>query len=293
MTSRSRPQSPNSCKHSGVRLRALALLACLHLPAFTMAQTPPPAVNTDSTALADEALQPKFVWIEFLLNLAFKYAMDAFTKYLEERLSTEITPANMAKLLFNASQTAVVSLGQTSNFGSKSVGAPESTVSGEAAKPIQRDGTVANYQAVHVALMRFDKANQPIGFAPISSGFHTGDRFKLKLLPTFDGVLVIENINPGGQRDQIFPPRAGDVVRLKAGVEVLIPLAKDEFFEFAGDVGEEQLIFTLRDPRAFDAAASSEPVNRKEDRYGSRFVQELRPGTYPVIAQSLKMSHSK
>lgn len=273
------------------RARALALLACLHVPVLTMAQNLPLA--PPEVGASDEALQPKFVWWGFLLNIAFKYAMEAFADYLESRLSQDVSATTMNRLMLSTSRLAVVALSDVSPFGSKSAGAAENTVAGESTQAIKRDTTRENYQAVHVALMRFDAAGKPLGYQPVTAGFQTGDRFKLKVLPTFDGVMVIENVNPAGQRGQIYPPRSSEVVQVKAGAEILLPLGGDEFFEFAGEAGDEQLVFTLRDPRAFGAAASSETVNRKDDRTGSSFVQELKPGTYPVIAQSLKINHRK
>jgi hypothetical protein len=53
------------------------------------------------------------------------------------------------------------------------------------------------------------------------------------------------------------------------------------------------LVITLRDPRAFGDAESKAPANRKDEKFGSSFVQETAAGTFPVISQSIKLSHSK
>jgi hypothetical protein len=92
---------------------------------------------------------------------------------------------------------------------------------------------------------------------------------------------------------QIYPAQSTEVVSVKAGVEIFAPLGKDEFFEFAGDVGDDQLVITVRDPRAFGNAESKIPANRKDEKFGSSFVQETPEGTYPVISQAMKLVHGK
>jgi hypothetical protein len=144
-----------------------------------------------------------------------------------------------------------------------------------------------------VALVGFDRAGAVKGVQPVTAGFRTGERFKLKVLPTFDALVVIDNINPQSVRKQIYPPSAEQAIALKAGVEVLLPLGANQFFEFTGATGDEQLVLTLRDPRAFGAAESRVEVSRQDERDGSSFVQETAPGTYPVIAQSLKLRHDR
>ena len=68
-------------------------------------------------------------------------------------------------------------------------------------------------------------------------------------------------------------------------------MAEGYYFEFTGPTGDEQLVVTIRDPRAFGAAAATAEANRKDDAFGSSFVQETAPGTYPVISQSLRLKH--
>ena len=74
-------------------------------------------------------------------------------------------------------------------------------------------------------------------------------------------------------------------------MEIMIPLGQDEYFEFTGDTGDEQLVITLRDPRAFGDAAAPAVVTRKDENNGSNFMQELAANTYPVISQALKLKH--
>jgi len=277
-------------KKNASRLLIGLLIATLLLPA--RAQTTP----LPDPAGPSEEVQPKFIW-GLVLNIAVKFAMNAFTEWRSRKLTNDLNnPINYRQLLMNSATAGLVSTAGgavSSLFGFKSVGAPENTVADLPTKPIELNNGQPNYQGAHVALVAFDRAGTVTGLRPVTAGFRSGDRIKLKVLPTFDALVVIDNINPQGVRRQIYPPSAEQAISLKAGVEVLLPLRADQFFEFAGVTGDEQLVITLRDPRAGGAAESKAEVSRKDEDNGSSFVQETVPGTYPVIAQSLKLRHER
>lgn len=170
-------------------------------------------------------------------------------------------------------------------FGAKSV------VVGEPKTPLALKGGEPNYHAAHVAILAVDDAGRITGFRSVDQGFRTGERFKLRMIATFDGVAAIGNINPRGEGRQIFPPQKGTAVQLRAGQEIVIPARDDEFFQFAGATGMEQLVVTIIDPRAVGVAASTSKVYRQDEAYGSNFVQEVNPGTYPVISQAIALTH--
>jgi len=274
--------------------RALACLLIVALATPGMAQSPPPAPPPAPPAgsEANEDMKPKFIW-GILIKFAVNYAISAFGNYLMGKLTEQITPQNVASMLLRGKSASIVPLASVggSALGAKSAGAAENTVAGEPTTALKVENGRENFQAVHVALMNFDRAGNALGFAPVTAGFKTGERFKLRVLPTFDGLLVIDNINPKNQRKQIYPAQAENVVKVKGGIEIMIPLGQDEYFEFAGATGDEQLVITLRDPRAFGAAAATAVVTRKDENNGSNFMQEVTPNTYPVISQALKLKH--
>lgn len=253
------------------------------------------AVAPPDSAQSEE-VQPKFFIWGLLLNVAVEFAMGVFKQWRAGKLTNDVAnPVNYRRLLMNSTTAGFLSTAggaASALFGFKSVGAQENTVADLPTKPIQMQNGQPNYQGAHVAIVAFDQAGAPTGLRPVSAGFRTGDRIKLKVLPTFDALAVIENINPQGVRKQIYPA-ADQAVALKAGVEVLLPLREDQLFEFAGVTGDEQLVITLRDPRAAGAAESKAEVSRKDEDTGSSFVQETVPGTYPVIAQSIKLRHER
>ena len=76
------------------------------------------------------------------------------------------------------------------------------------------------------------------------------------------------------------------------GKEILLPLGREEYLQFAGDVGRDQLTLTVRDPRSLAGGqASTARVFRRDEDYGSNFVQEVKPGRYPVIAEAIGIEH--
>lgn len=269
-----------------IRFRLVAALVAASFALQVAAQPTPAAGEQDD-------MQPKFVW-GLLLNVAFKLASSLFVDWLQTKLNLDLSPQNLARLAVNSLSAHIVPLttALSSDVSAKDAGAAENAVAGEPNAPLRvgTDGQV-NYQGVHLALIGFDADGKALGLRPLSAGFRTGERFKLHVLPTFDGLLVIDNINPRGRRAQVYPPRASEVVQVKAGVEILVPLGKDQYFEFTGDAGDEQLVLTLRDPRAFGEAASKAPAFRKDDPNGSSFLQEVKPDRYALVSQAIHLRH--
>lgn len=269
--------------------RALSFLLIIALAAPGMAQPPAAPPGNDG----GEEMQPKFIW-GVLIKIAVNYAISAFGSYLMGKLTEQLTPQNLASMLLRNRSASIVPLASVGTMlGAKSAGAAENTVAGEPTTALKVENGRENYQAVHVALMNFDRAGNALGFRPVNAGFRTGERFRLRVLPTFDGLLVIDNINPRQERKQIYPAQAENVVKIKAGVEIMIPLGKDDYFEFTGATGDEQLVITVRDPRAFGSAAATATVTRKDENNGSNFMQEQTPNSFPVISQALRLRHDR
>lgn len=268
------------------------LVAALVAVTFTLQASAQPA-QAPAPAPDSEEMQPKILIWGLLLNAAFKLASSLLADWLQNKLTVELTPHNLAVLLLNSLTATIepLSTAADTDISAKTAGAAENAVQGEPTTPVRITDGMVNYQGVNVALIGFDGDGKPLGFRPLTAGFKSGERIKLRVLPTFDGLLVIDNINPKGQRTQVYPARASEVVKVKAGVEILVPLDKDQYFEFAGEAGDEQLVITLRDPRAFGTAAAKTPAFRQDEANGSNFVQETKPGTYPLIAQSLRLRH--
>jgi len=148
-----------------------------------------------------------------------------------------------------------------------------------------------DYQGAHIAIVGADKEGNITDVRSAKSGFRTGERFKVRAVSTFGGHLVIENINAKGERRQIYPPEGTSVVVIQPGEDTLVPLGPQQFFEFAKTTGEEQLVISLRDPRAIGDAASRQKVFRKDEELGTHFIQEVAKGEFPVISEAIKLEH--
>lgn len=277
------------------------------------------------------AQESKFIW-GLLLKLVAPAAFDLFASWVVKKIKkrqgidnpddakAEDPKIELAKLVWNSASASIVSLGQY--FSSDSSSGPGNTppmsaeashayfgeqtllasrdivlvspnaTEGEPGKPLVVDKSGENFQGVNIALVEIDANGGFKGYRSVKDGFKTGERFKIRVLSTFDAVVVLGNINPKGVQKQIYPARNGKAVSIPAGKEILLPLGKDEYLQFVGDVGEDKLTFTVRDPRTLkpDLAASTQ-VFRKDDGLSTHFIQEVKPGRFPVIAEAIAFEH--
>jgi hypothetical protein len=251
-------------------------------------------------AAGDDDVEPKFIWgilIKIAVQKLSSYAFEAFAKYAFAKLSggtaENMTLSSMVGLVRNSGALINFSRRGTEPVVESRVAlAAAPIVVGDPDKPLVADGKKENYQGVHMALVVAQGGGQTFALRPVNEGFRTGERFKLRVLSTFGGELTIENINPRGERRQIYPPRPDQVVTLLPGSETMIPLDPGQMFEFAGATGREQLVINVIDPRAAGAAASKNKVFRQDTKYGSNFLQEATDGLYPSIQQSVELVHA-
>jgi hypothetical protein len=250
-----------------------------------VAQVTPPAAPASS-----EEVQPRFIWgilIQLAVSKAGGFVWDVFTRWMEAKVTGGLD-----------SLTDKVVLGLTSSSGARI--APRAAVLttdsgvvvGTPDAPLTIDDGKENYQGANIAILAGAKGSSDLQARPINAGFRTGERFKLRIVSTFAGELTLENINPRGDRRQIYPAVANQVVTLVAGKETFVPLGADEYFEFTGDAGKEQLVVTLVDARATGDRASKSKVYRQDVKYGSNFVQEVAGGTFPHITQAIELQHA-
>jgi hypothetical protein len=301
------------------RVLAAGMAAFLLWSQLVPAQTPVAPVQTSLQNSADEAVEvePKFIWgilIKFIAGQAFS----AFTSWVGNKISEGVSNsldsgshalASGAGTLVGGGVSLVTLAIQKLRAKKDTRGgafiAPNPTsieIASKDAAPntmgapstplaVGRDGS-PNFQGVNVAVVGIGADGNIDSFRAIKEGFRTGQRFKLHVLATFGGPLVIENINPRGERKQIYPPEKDSVIMLQPGSETLLPLGSDEYFQFANATGDEQLVLTLRDVRAVGAATSKAVVYRKDEDYGSNFVQEVTGTTFPAISEAIHLQHN-
>ena len=262
-----------------------------------------PVTGADSASAPGDGgeVQPRFLWGVVIRYVAGE-VFSAFAQWVATKITDAAAPGapppgqSMALLsiehLRNRRDTTggAVIVANPRAAAAASRQAPAVTFE-QPARPIEVRAGGPNYQGVHIAIVGADAAGALTELRPIRSGFRTGERFKLRAVSTFGGLLVIHNINPKGVREQIYPADADAVVALQPGGDTLLPLGRDEFFEFTRSTGEEQIVIVLRDPRAVGEAASREAVHRKDEDYGSNFVQQVTAKTFPAMSESIRVRH--
>lgn len=270
----------------------MAMVMTLPAPGTAQTTQTPPATAADGAAPpAEGEVQPRFLW-GFLINVVVSrlggLVWDIFSTWLSQRITGGLDMATdrLTSNLFGNSGARV---------RPRASGAVEARaadiVTGNPAAPISVNDGRENYQGAHVAILVANADGKTFTARPISEGFRTGERFKIRILSTFGGELVLENINPRGERRQIYPAGRDDVVVLQPGRDTLVPLGENQFLEFTRATGREQLVVNLADPRAVGAQASRANVYRQDTRLGSNFLQQVTPTTYPHISQAIELQH--
>lgn len=282
-------------RRGSVRLVAAALAAVLAGTGW--AQHAAKQIPASAAKQGEEEVQEKFIWgflIQYAVSKLAQHAFDIFLKWLLPKLTGGAAGfAEQVSALLLKDSGALISARSAAGAATPAGVRPAAeVVVGNPDKPLEVTGDQANYEGVHIALMMDVDGGKTFRFRPVSEGFRTGERFKLRVVSTFGGELTIENINPRGERRQIYPPRPDQVVALQKASETLLPLGADQFFQFTGATGREQLVITVTHPRAVGDAASRHKVYRQDAKFGSNFLQEVGKGTYPSIQQAIELQHA-
>lgn len=279
-------------------IRSLATTLILTHTTMTWAQTQAIPDIPEPAKQDDQQLEGKVVWGTLLLKLLAPTVTEIFVKWLAGKISVKTNSTTLKRLAEGGTSAVIVDFakmlfGTTGTKAQESVpaGAVPNATAGAPATPLAiRDGE-ENYQGVHVSLVGVDGQGSLTGFQPLAQGFRSGERFKLRVVSTFDALVVLENINPKGERKALYPSEQKQAVFIKAGEENLLPLENKLALQFAGTTGEDKLVITVRDPRSLTSAPATGKVFRQDHEYGSNFVQETSHGTYPVIAESVSINH--
>lgn len=273
-------------------LLVLPLLVQLSFPTAALAQMPantvlpaPAAVKKTATQAAeDEKPEPKFIWgllINVVLSKVGSVLMDWALNKLTNRLDL-----GFGGLLKKSENIAFVP--EVSAASQREVWDMENIVLGEPPIGLKLENGQENFQGLVISLAVFDAKGQPLEFRPINASFKTGEKFKLRVLSTFDGQFTVHAQSPSGKRQRLFPQQ-DQAIAVPKGQELLIPAQADLFFEFSGQTGDERLLVSMRGAES-GAAQSTKPVYRKDDAIGSFFVQESLQQS-PIIVQTLKLKH--
>lgn len=268
---------------------AAGMIGLLLLPSTSNAEMPAiqgKADTTNNESGSEEVAQPKFVWgilIDFIASKAFQIFFDWASKKVFQGMEQSLTIAREAAV--SAPGAATLAIQRKS-----SPIAPNVTDSAPSSLMVVENGK-ENYQGAILSLLVLQPDGRSLTVRPISAGFKSGEKFRIRIGATFDGELSLDNINPQGERSRLYPAQTDQIVKMKSGTPVILPLDKDSFFQFDEVAGEEKLVITLRDPRAQGDAAAQTLVHRQENAQGTGLLQEVVAGKFAVIAESIALQH--
>ena len=146
-----------------------------------------------------------------------------------------------------------------------------------------------NYQGAQFKLLTLDPAGRSLAVRNLASPPKPGERFKVRVTASFDGVADLSLVLGDAwtsQRAGQFYPSPGLSVRIKAGESVDLPLDANQYF-MMGNNPEERLLLSVRHSSALGEARSPQPAYRQDTRAGSTYLQLVPGGTYPAIEQLL------
>lgn len=165
----------------------------------------------------------------------------------------------------------------------------------------------ANYQGVSVSAVMLDGQNRVIETRSLAAAFRSGERFKLRLVSTSDAIVSLDALRapPGtvaanGMLNaapawvgQLYPPRTDQVVQVKAGDVVYIPLGANEYFTFDNKPGVDLLSLNVRHPQAKNDLVNRQPVYRQDAQGMTTYSQLAQNGTFMALTQVLALQHGQ
>jgi len=150
-------------------------------------------------------------------------------------------------------------------------------------------GATLNYQGMHVQLVALDGAGRQRSARALSQPPRAGERFKLRITPTFDAVADIDLVagEPWARQrlGQVYP-QPGMSVQIRAGQTVDLPLGEETYFVMPL-APAQALTLSVRHPRALGDARSTQPAYRMDAARGSDYMQLVPAQRAPVIEQLL------
>jgi hypothetical protein len=168
------------------------------------------------------------------------------------------------------------------------VGRPDLPLVGDSALRASRPWNAQlNYQGVHVSLLVLDASGGSRQVRPINAALQPGERFKLRVVASFDSLLSVDRLLGGAwsaERVGQFYPSAGMSVQLAAGQTADLPLGPNEYF-VAPLQAQDRMLLTVRHPQAVGTGASDQPVYRQDSGGGSSYLQLVPPGKFAVVEQ--------
>lgn len=270
------------------RFMAASLIALMAVPLHAGAETAPAKTKPAQEEPGAEEAQPKFIW-GILVKFAASKAFEIFFDWVSKKMFNGMTLPQYLTRESAVSKPGDAVLAPAQKGGVTPV-IPNVTDKAPAA-PLTVENGRENYQGAMLSLLVLQPDGKTLAVRPVSAGFKSGEKFRIRIGATFEGELALDNINPRGERVRLYPADSGQVVRIKRGAPVILPLEPDSFFQFDEEAGEERLVVSLRDPRAQGDAAAQSQVHRQENVQGTGLLQEVAAGKFAAIAEAIALQH--
>lgn len=168
------------------------------------------------------------------------------------------------------------------------LGHPELPLIGDAGASAHAWGPSLNYQGMHVKMVLLDERGAARKVQPINARVQAGQRFKVRVTPTFDAVAAIEGLAGDTwslrRAGQIYPQQ-GSSVQIRAGETADLPLGANEYFVMPANAAP--MVLAVRHPRASGGSASDQPAYREDGARGSNYLQLVPQGQWPAIEQQV------
>ena len=151
-------------------------------------------------------------------------------------------------------------------------------------------GEALNYHGIHARYLLIDGKTQKVSSAPLSTRLKPGQRFKLRVTATFNGVAALDQVlgtSWDAERTGQVYPAAGMSVEIKAGQAVDLPIGEAQYFILDGRQANERLLLSVRHAKAVGEGRNTQPAYRKDNAQGSSFLQLTPKGLFPIIEQVL------
>ena len=263
--------------HNSILANVVAV-SCGAAALAVVAQTTPAATSVPKAAVAGaKSVVPEMVPLE----AAFVGWVRA--NRAEEPLRAPIT-VTVAPFPMQASRAAPV--GPSFQPQPVILGVPELPLVGSGASQTSTAwGSTFNYQGLNASLVVLDAPGAIREFRPLAAPVRAGDRFKIRLLATFDAYAVVDQV--GGdlwapQRLGQFYPQAGSAVQMRAGETIELPLNRNEYFVMSSEP-TDRLAVSVRHINSAANNRSTQPLYRQDVAGASNFQQLVPRNGLPAM----------
>jgi hypothetical protein len=169
------------------------------------------------------------------------------------------------------------------------LGLPELPMAADQAQASRNWGPTLSYQGVRMSLIVVAANGSTREFRPLSGGLKTGERFKIRIVSSFEALANVDQVVGDiwyGQRVGQVYPQAGMSVQMNPGEAVDLPLGANEYFVMDSR-GNERFVVGIKHAKSAAPTRSNQPVYRQDAAGSSSYLQLVPQGSFPAVEQVL------